>query len=88
MLVKIVDHKGKPRWINPIYIKSLIPKGDDATDIEVSGWATKVRVRQHADEVALAINAAMPDAAAYIAAQEDERARQQAQTAATTAVIG
>jgi len=88
MLVKILDHKGKERWLNPIYVKSLLPKGDDATDIEVSGWATKVRVKQSADEVALAINAAMPDAAAYIAIQEDERTTQQAQAAATTAVIG
>lgn len=87
MLVRIMDAKGKERWLNPIYVKSLIPKGD-STDIEISGWSTKLRVKQAADEVALAINAAMPDAAAYIAAQEDERAAQQAQAAASTAVIG
>ncbi|MEQ8769972.1 MAG: hypothetical protein RIB60_05630 [Phycisphaerales bacterium] len=87
MLVKLIDHKGKERYINPIYIKSMTAKGQLETEIEISGWSSKVRVKQPVDEVALAVNAAMPDAAAYIAAQEDEKAAQDAATAATV-VIG
>ncbi len=87
MLVKLVDHKGKERYINPIYVKALTAKSDTETEIEISGWSSKVRVKQPVDDVALAVNAAMPDAAAYIAAQEDEKAAQDA-AAAATVVIG
>ena len=59
MLVKITDHKGKPRYLNPAYVKSLNPKGDD-TEVEVSGWAMKMRVALPIDEVAAILNAAMP----------------------------
>ena len=89
MLVKVIDHKGKERWINPIYVKSMQAKGADTTEIEMSGWATKLRVKQPADEIAVSINAAMPDAAAYIAAAaEDEQSAQDATTAVATGVIG
>ncbi len=87
MLVKLIDHKGKTRYVNPIYIKSVDAKGDGETEISVSGWSSKVRIKKPVDEVALAVNAAMPDAAAYIAAQEDQKAAEEA-AAAATVVIG
>ena len=86
MLVKIVDHKGKERYINAAFVKSITAKGSSEALIEVSGWATKLRVRQSADEVAVTINASMPDASAALAAMEEQQLRQQ--QAATIAVIG
>ena len=60
MLVKLVDHKGKPRYINPMYVKSLEPKGDAQTAVEVSGWAMKLKVDMTPDSVADLLNAGMP----------------------------
>lgn len=88
MLVRLTDHKGKERWVNPIYVKSLLAKGPGETEVEVSGWTSKMRVRLSADEVALMINAAMPDAADYIAAGESERQAREAAQAAASAVMG
>lgn len=88
MLVKLTDHKGKERWLNPIYVKSLLAKGPGETEVEVSGWSSKMRIRQNAEDVALAINAAMPDAADYIAAGESERQAREAAQAAASAVMG
>lgn len=88
MLVKLEDHKGKVRYINPIFVKSMLAKSETDTEIEISGWATKLRVKQPMDEVALIINAAMPDAAAFIAAEESEREAKEAAAAAASAMIG
>ncbi|MEL6740069.1 MAG: hypothetical protein AAFP26_05380 [Planctomycetota bacterium] len=88
MLVRFTDHKGKDRYINPIYVKSLGVKNDTETEIEISGWSLKLRVKRPMDEVATMISAAMPDAAAAIAAMESEQQAAQNQAAATGAVIG
>ncbi|MFG0305042.1 MAG: hypothetical protein ACF8Q5_02370 [Phycisphaerales bacterium JB040] len=60
MLVKLVDHKGKPRYVNPMYVKSLEPKGEAQTAVEISGWAMKLRVNMSPDSVAELLNAGMP----------------------------
>lgn len=88
MLVKLEDHKGKVRYINPIFVKTMLAKGEADTEIEISGWSTKLRVKQAMDDVALIINAAMPDAAAYLAAEESERQAKEAAQAAAASVIG
>jgi hypothetical protein len=94
MLIKVVDVKGKERWINAVYVKSLMPRGDGQTEIEVSGWAAKVRVAQALDEVARVINQAMPSAMmasaeALLASIEGEARQAEAhQAAAATVVIG
>ncbi len=88
MLLKLTDHKGKERWLNPIYVKSLRARGPSDTEVEISGWTVKLRVRQPADELALAINAAMPDAADFIAAHESEQAAAAARQAASSAATG
>lgn len=43
MLLKVIDTKGKTRWINAAYVKSLKSKGG-VTEIEVAGWNSTVRV--------------------------------------------
>lgn len=83
MLVKLVDYKGKARWVNPLYVKALTPKGEADTEVEVSGWPIKLRIAVPPDELALTINAAMPDAAAFIAAQESEHHAAQRNSDAT-----
>lgn len=88
MLVKLTDHKGKERYINPLYVKSMAPKGDDETEIEISGWSLKLWVKRPMDEVATMISAAMPDAAAALAALESEQLDAQTKAATTGAVIG
>ena len=88
MLVKVIDHKGKERYVNAAYIKSVTPKDENRTDIEVSGWATKIRVDQPAESVAQIINAAMPSNLDALLASETEQQNQAAQNAAIIAVIG
>lgn len=90
MLVKLTDIKAGDVWINPIYVKAVTQKRRHA-EVHISyggpfSSKTSVKVDQPAEEVALAISAAMPDSAQYIAAvaqqEEDEQARQQAAAAA------
>lgn len=85
MLVKVIDHKGKERYINAAFVKSIAPKGEQ-TEIEVSGWAVKIKVDRPADEVALVINAALPSNIDALLATEAEQ--QQQNEAALIAVIG
>jgi hypothetical protein len=86
MLVKVIDHKGKERYINAAFIKSIAPKNETQAEIEVSGWAMKVRVDQTADQVAAIINAALPSNLDALLATEAEQ--QQQNETAIIAVIG
>lgn len=86
MLVKVIDHKGKERYINAAFIKSIAPKNETQAEIEVSGWATKVRVDQTADQVAAIVNAALPSNLDALLATEAEQ--QQQNETAIIAVIG
>lgn len=86
MLVKVIDHKGKERYINAAFIKSITPKNETQAEIEVSGWAMKVRVDQHPDQVAAIVNAALPSNLDALLATEAEQ-HQQNETA-IIAVIG
>lgn len=83
MLVRLVDWKGRVRWVNPLYIKALTPKGESDTEVDVSGWPVKLRIPIAPDDLALTINAAMPDAGAFIAAAESERQAAQQSSDAT-----
>lgn len=76
MLVKLTDLKGKDIWVNPLYVKSLTPKRDDETHVEVSGWALKMKVPQNVEDVALTLNAAMPEGIGALVAAEEDLARQ------------
>jgi hypothetical protein len=86
MLVKVIDHKGKERYINAAFIKSITPKNETQAEIEVSGWAMKVRVDQTAEQVAAIINAALPSNLDALLATEAEQ--QQQNETAIIAVIG
>lgn len=87
MLVKVIDHKGRQRYINAAFVKSVSPKGEALTEIEVSGWAVKIKVDQPAELVAQVINAALPgNLDALLAAEEEQQ--QQANNAAVISVIG
>jgi hypothetical protein len=86
MLVKVIDHKGKERYINAAFIKSISPKNETQAEIEVSGWAIKVRVDQHPDQVAAIVNAALPSNLDALLATEAEQ--QQQNETAIIAVIG
>jgi hypothetical protein len=85
MLVKVIDHKGKERYINAAFVKSIAPRGEQ-TEIEVSGWAVKIKVDRPADEVATVINAALPSNIDALLATEAEQ--QQQNETALIAVIG
>jgi hypothetical protein len=87
MLVKVIDHKGKPRYVNAAFIKTITPKTDTQTEIEISGWAVKIKVDQPAEAVALIVNAALPGNLDSLLAAEDEQ-QQAAQNAVLIAVIG
>lgn len=84
MLLKVIDHKDRERYINPTYIKSLSPKGDDECEIEISGWMQALRVRQPMDDVAAVLNS-VHFATHHVPTSEE--AQQAAATSAAT-VIG
>ena len=63
MLIKFIDYKDKTHWVNPGYVRSLKEKGDDKTQIQVSGWAVPLIVKGQPDEVAGLINLAVQEAA-------------------------
>jgi len=84
MLVKVIDTKGRAKWINAAYVKSLKSKGG-VTEIEVAGWHTTARVAQEMDSVAAAINLAMPEVGPPIGAMEEQA---NAQSGTQAVVIG
>lgn len=84
MLVKVVDHKGRERYINPAFIKSLSSKGDDECEIEVSGWMQALRVRQPMDDVAAVLNS-VDFGSLHLPSSEEA---DQASAASAAAVIG
>ncbi|MFK7884691.1 MAG: hypothetical protein AB8F26_10975 [Phycisphaerales bacterium] len=87
MLIKVVDHKGKERFINAAFIKSVTPKNETQTEIEISGWAMKLKVDQPAETVAQIVNASLPgNFDALLAAESEEQAQNDA--AVLIAVIG
>ncbi|MEM0983417.1 MAG: hypothetical protein AAGI17_05665 [Planctomycetota bacterium] len=88
MLVKVTDYKGKERYINAAFVKAVHAKSDDECEIEVSGWAYKVKVKAAPAEVAQVLNHAMPDLSSLLAPMADDETTTDAQTAATIAVIG
>ena len=85
MFVKVIDAKGKERFINAVYVRSILPKGDDAADLEFGSMSTKIRVNQSAEEIAVVLNAAMPNSIDAILAAEDNT---QTAQAIAIAVIG
>ena len=85
MFIKLIDRRGKERWVNPLYVKSLTPKTNgEETDVEVSNWGMKIRVPRRPDEVAMELNAALLNmqSAAVAVATEEQIAQQQAAAAA------
>lgn len=86
MLVKVIDHKQKERYINASFVKAIHPKGPESCEIEVSGWG-KMKVDEAPERVAQTINAAMPGNIDALLISEEEQAQQQ-QQAAMIAVIG
>ncbi len=87
MLVKVIDKKGKERYINAMYVRAVVPVGLNQADIELSTWSSKIRVNESAESVALTLNSAMPNSieAALIAADQQS---QNEQNTALIAVIG
>lgn len=86
MFVKIIDTKGKERFINAIYVRSIFPKGLNKSDIDFGSYGSRIRVNQSAEEVAAILNTAMPNSIEAILASE--QSRQSNQNAATIAAIG
>ncbi|MBL4810687.1 MAG: hypothetical protein JKY43_11595 [Phycisphaerales bacterium] len=87
MFVKIIDSKGKERFINAVYVRSVNPKGDDKAELEIGSMGTKIRVNQSAESIAEVLNMAMPNSIdAILAAEEDSTQANQA--AVAIAVIG
>lgn len=95
MLVKLTDVKHKDYWVNPMYIRAVVPAKGSGCEVFVSfgnTWSTvrSIKVDRSPEEVASWISAAMPagsGVAGYYAAamSEEELAEQQAQQAAVAA---
>lgn len=85
MFIKFIDKRGRDRWVNPLYVKSLTPKaGGSETDVEVSNWSIKMRVPRTPDDIAEELNAALLtiQSAAVAIATEEQIAQQRAAAAA------
>lgn len=85
MLVELTDTKGKPQYINAVYVKAVLPKGPNDCLVEVSGRSTKLRVRMPARGVVDLVNAAMPNSLEAILAAEDQMHTDQMAAAAAAA---
>ena len=72
MFVKIIDSKGKERFINAVYVRSVNPKGDDKAELEIGSMGTKIRVNQSAESIAEVLNMAMPNSIDAILATEED----------------
>jgi len=88
MLVKVIDHKGKEKYINAAFVKAIHPKGDSECEIELSGWHTKIRVKADPARAAEVINGAMPDLSALLGPVTEEDQTQHDQQTAVIAAIG
>lgn len=82
MLVRFDDPKGRPQFINAVYVKAVIPKGPAQCQLEISGRSTKLKINLPAETAAEIINAAMPNALEAILAAEDQNHTDQAAAAA------
>jgi len=92
MLIKLTDIKGRDVWINPLYVKAVTSRGKEGAEVFVtygSVWSqvTSIKVKAPAEDVAAAISAAMPDAAAYMAALDSEEEYRRQQEQATRAGV-
>jgi len=94
MLVPLTDIKGTTYWINPMYIKCVIPKGSGCEvkmGVQITWRGSVFKCAQPAQEIADTISAALAAinpmySAAFIT--EEERARQQQTAAAAAASSG
>jgi len=98
MLVKITDTKGRDYWINPIYVRAVTPGKGRGSEVRV-GFSvglggSVIKTDAPPEDVARAIDEAMPDSAAgyYAAAvdqqaEDDEATRQAAMGGMTGGVI-
>jgi len=89
MLVKFTDVKGKDVWINPLYVKAIAEGKRGVTEIYItygSVWSPQsvLKVDMPAEEAAMHISAAMPDAAEMAAIAATEEEQQSSQTSATS----
>ena len=82
MSVKLIDHKGKAWQVNPMYVKTVEPKGDAQAAVTISGWATKMRVNMTPDQVAELLNVSMPFGMEAVIADLEAQQQQQAASAA------
>jgi len=82
MLVRFEDARGKTHFVNAVYVKAVLPKGPDMCHIEISGRATRLKVKMTAQNAAEIINAAMPNSLEAILAAEDQNHTDQMAAAA------
>lgn len=92
MLIKLTDTDGKDFWINPLYVKAVMPGKGGITKVFIRFGTTfnnyeQLKVSGDPQAIADLINAGMPEAPAILAAagitdEQDEIARQQAAAAA------
>lgn len=88
MLIKLTDTDGKDFWINPLYVKAVMPGKGGTTKVFIRFGTTfnnyeQLKVSGDPQAIADLINAGMPEAPAILAAagitdEQDEEARQQA----------
>jgi len=89
MMVKIVDTKGKERFINAAYVRSVTPKGAERADIDFGHWSGAIRVEQPAEQVAEILNIALPSSFdEYLAAADQQTQTNNMAAVSTIAVIG
>ena len=89
MLICLTDIKGKQYWINPIYVRAVVPKKPDLCLVYATfGFTSVIKMQESAEHVAAQISAAMPDAADITAALAQADEDEQRQQAAATAAIG
>jgi hypothetical protein len=73
MFVRVIDHRGKEHWVNPLFVRHIVPKGADRCELYgmFGSFGTPIRARSSAAEMAKELSAAMPDSPAWQAAASE-----------------
>jgi len=93
MLIRLTDTKGRDHWLNPLYIRSIEPKGSQC-EVRLSfniGMSSSIKVNEPAEQVADLVSAGLMSVgsgAAMGAMVNDQHMQQQQQAAAAAAMSG
>lgn len=92
MLIRLTDTKGRDHWLNPLYIRSVEPRGVQC-EVRLSfniGMSSTIKINEPAEQVAETVSAGLMSigaGAAMSAVVSEQHFQQQQQQAAAAAAM-